>query len=280
MNGTKRVAAIHDLSCFGRCSLAVILPVLSVMGVQCCPMPTAVLSSHTGGFDHIARTDLTGQMEGTVAQWESLPLTFDGVYTGYMASAEQLRLVCGAVDILKKTDGLVVVDPVLGDHGRLYRSITEEMVAAMAELCSHADVITPNLTEANLLLGRRPDAPITDVENMALALSEEGRRSVVITGVTPADGQVGAAWYDRERSTFGVAAGQRVDGAYPGTGDLFAAVLTGGLVRGESLARSADRAADFVRRCAGRTLEKELPVREGVEFEPLLGLLAPQKERI
>lgn len=275
MDKRRRVVAIHDLSCFGRCSLAVILPVLSVMGTQCCPMPTAVLSSHTGGFEDIARTDLIGQMEGTAEQWKRLRLTFDGVYTGYMASVEQIRLACGAVDGLKKEDGLVVVDPVLGDHGRLYRSITVEMAEAMGTLCRHADVITPNLTEANLLLGRAPDEPVSCVEKMAEALSDCGRRSVVITGVSPADGQVGAVWYDRKSASVGLAAEEQVEGTYPGTGDLFAAVLTGGLVRGESLADSTARATDFVRLCAKRTLERNLPPREGVEFEPLLGLLAP-----
>lgn len=277
MKRAGRVAAIHDLSCFGRCSLAVILPVLSVMGVQCCPVPTAVLSSHTGGFDRIARTDLTDQMMGTVSQWEGLPLSFDGVYTGYMASAEQIRLSQKAICRLKAPQGLAVVDPVLGDHGKLYRSMTADMVTAMAELCSFADVITPNLTEANLLLGRAPDALPEDGEAMAKALSDDGRRSVVLTGVIPCEGQVGAAWYDRTSGTTGVCTGERVDAAYPGTGDLFAAVLTGGLMRGESLADSAAQATEFVRLCAHRTLERGLPSREGVEFEPLLGRLVPEK---
>ena len=275
MGAIKRVAAVHDLSCFGRCSLAVILPVLSAMGVQCCPMPTAVLSSHTGGYDHIARTDLTGQLEGTLAQWRGLSLAFDGVYTGYMASAEQIRLAADIMEELKGKGGLAVVDPVLGDHGRLYSSITLPMADGMRALCRHADVITPNLTEANLLLGRRPDAPVDDPASMAEELSGGGSRSVVITGVSPCEGQVGALWFDRDSGQTGLSAEVRVDAAYPGTGDLFAAVLTGGLVRGESLAQSAARAVNFVRLCAAHTLERGLPAREGVEFEPLLGRLVP-----
>lgn len=275
MRGIKRVAAVHDLSCFGRCSLAVILPVLSVMGVQCCPMPTAVLSSHTGGYPRIARTDLTGQLEGALAQWRGLPLTFDGVYTGYMASPEQIRLAAEIIAGLKGEGGLAVVDPVLGDHGRLYSSITADMAEEMKTLCSHADVITPNLTEANLLLGRAPDAPVARPEDMARELSGGGSRSVVITGVSPQPGRVGALWFDRDREETGCFTAERVDAAYPGTGDLFAAVLTGGLVRGESLSQSAARAVDFVRLCADRTLKLGLPAREGVEFEPLLGRLVP-----
>lgn len=276
MERIPKVAAIHDLSCFGRCSLAVILPVLSTMAVQCCPVPTAVLSSHTGGFDRIARTDLTDQMAGTVDQWEHLPLRFDGVYTGYMASAEQISQTVEAIRRLKVPGGLAVVDPVLGDHGKLYRSITDEMVAAMSRLCDCADVITPNLTEANLLLGRSPDEAVENGEELARALSDNGRRSVVVTGVSAQPDLVGAAWYDRTNGNTGTALGPRVDGAYPGTGDLFAAVLTGGLIRGEPLKDSVTRAVDFVRLCAEHTLAKQLPTREGVEFEPLLNRLAKQ----
>lgn len=271
MEGQKRVAAIHDLSCFGRCSLAVVLPVLSAMGVQCCPMPTAVLSTHTGGFDGITRTDLTGQMEGTLRQWEALGLAFDGVYTGYMASPEQIALAARAVERLKKTGGVAVVDPVLGDHGKLYRSITPAMAVAMKELCGRADVITPNLTEAALLLGG--DLP-EDGEAAARALSQNGGRSVVVTGVSPGPGRVGAAWFDRESGRSGIAAGTKTEGEWPGTGDLFASVLTGGLVRGEPLADCAARAVDFVRACVERTAALGTPVREGAAFEPLLEGLA------
>ena len=273
MEKQKRVAAIHDLSCFGRCSLTVVVPVLSAMGVQACPVPTAVLSTHTGGFDCIARTDLTGQMEGTLRQWEALGLAFDGVYTGYMASAEQIALAARAVERLKKAGGVAVVDPVLGDHGKLYSFITPAMAEAMKELCGRADVITPNLTEAALLLGG--DLPESG-EAAARALSQGGSRSVVITGVSPAPGQVGAAWFDRQSGRSGTFAGAKAEGEWPGTGDLFASVLTGGLVRGEPPEDSVGRAVDFVRACVERTAAMGTPVREGVAFEPLLlGLAKP-----
>jgi len=232
-----------------------------------------VLSTHTGGFNGIARTDLTGQLEGTLEQWKELPLRFDGVYTGYMASAGQIELARSAIGALKGAEGLAVVDPVLGDHGRLYSSITDDMVSAMGELCRCADVITPNLTEANLLLGRKADAPAEDIKAMACTLSEGGTRSVVITGVSPVEGQVGALWFDRSSGQTGVCAGARVDASYPGTGDLFAAVLTGGLIRGENLPQSVARGVEYVRLCAEHTLGKGLPAREGVEFEPLLDKL-------
>ena len=242
MERMKRVAAVHDLSCFGRCSLAVILPTLSAMGVQCCPLPTAVLSTHTGGFEGTARTGLTGQLEGTLSQWEALGLAFDGVYTGYMASAEQIALAARAAERLKKAGGVALVDPVLGDHGKLYSSITPDMAEAMKGLCGRADVITPNLTEAALLLGGKlPE----DGAAAARALSLNGERSVVLTGVSPAPGQIGAAWFDRESGRSGVISGARAEGEWPGTGDLFAAVVTGGLVRGEVTGRQREAGGGF-----------------------------------
>ena len=270
----RKVAAIHDLSCFGRCSLAVILPVLSVMGVQACPLPGTVLSTHTGGFGPVARTDLTGQVEGTLEHWQRLGLTFDGIYTGYMASVEQIQQAIQAVECLAAPQAQVVVDPVLGDHGKLYSSMTQEMAQAMAQLCTHAHVITPNLTEAAILQGLAPDALLgAKGADVALELSQQGERSVVVTGVTPEEGYTGAAWFDRTTGQAGTTVAVRAPGDYPGTGDLFSAVLIGGLVMGESLERAVGRAAHFISRCASYTAAMGSDVREGVLFEPLLPLL-------
>lgn len=270
----RKVAAIHDLSCYGRCSLAVILPVLSVMGVQCCPLPGTVLSTHTGGFGPVARTDLTGQVTGTLRHWEQLGLSFDGIYTGYMATTEQFRQAMEAVERLSGSRTQVVVDPVLGDHGRLYASMTEEMTQAMGELCAQAQVITPNLTEAAILLGLSPDA-LLDRRGVELAveLSGQGQRSVVVTGITPEPGYTGAVWFDHTTGTSGTTVAVRAPGEYPGTGDLFAAVLTGSLMMGESLERGVSRAAHFIARCASYTAALGTDAREGVLFEPLLPLL-------
>lgn len=270
----RKVAAIHDLSCYGRCSLAVILPVLSVMGVQCCPLPGTVLSTHTGGFGPVARTDLTGQVTGTLRHWEGLGLSFDGIYTGYMATTEQIRQAMEAVERLSGSRTQVVVDPVLGDHGRLYASMTEKMARAMGELCAQAQVITPNLTEAAILLGLSPDA-LLDRRGVELAveLSGQGQRSVVVTGITPEPGYTGAVWFDHTTGTSGTTVAVRAPGEYPGTGDLFAAVLTGSLMMGESLERGVSRAAHFIARCASYTSALGTDPREGVLFEPLLPLL-------
>ncbi len=280
MYTTPRVAAIHDLSGFGRCSMTVVSPVLSAMGVQCCPILTAYLSTHTGGFEGYVSVDLTEQMEGTIAHWRRLGLTFDGVYTGFMASPRQIELSALAMDVLKRQGGVAVADPVMGDHGRRYATYTDEMCAAMGGLCDHADVITPNLTEAAFLLGVDYGSLTGDVAEgleLARALSAGGRRSVVLTGVSGGPGQVGAACYDCRTGTAGLAMAERVEGEYHGTGDIFASVLTGALVKGAELTDAAARAARFVSACARRTLAQDYPRREGVDFEPLLGLLTGEK---
>lgn len=280
MRTTPRVAAIHDLSGFGRCSMTVVSPVLSAMGVQCSPILTAYLSTHTGGFEGYVSVDLTEQMEGTIAHWRRLGLTFDGVYTGFMASPRQIELSALAMDTLKRQGGIAVADPVMGDHGRRYATYTDEMCAAMGSLCNHADVITPNLTEAAFLLGVDYGSLTGDGAEgleLARALSADGRRSVVLTGVSGGPGQVGAACYDRRTGMTGLAMAERVEGEYHGTGDIFASVLTGALVKGAELTDAAAWAARFVSACARRTLVQDYPRREGVDFEPLLGLLTGEK---
>ena len=274
--GGVRVAAVHGMSCYVRCSLAEIGPVLSVMGHQCCPLPTAVLSSHTGGFSRIARTQLSGQLAGTLEQWTGLGLRFEGVYTGYLASEDQLALAQRCIAQLKGPGGLAVVDPVMGDHGRLYTAITPALAQGMGALCRQADLITPNLTEAAVLLGHDPGWRGLAGEGLAEALSQEGRRSVVVTGVCPAPGQIGAAWFDRDSGRTGTLSAPQAEGCYPGTGDLFAAVLTGGMLRGDGFVHSVELAAEFVSRCAHAAWVQGRPPREGVPFEGLLGMLLPR----
>lgn len=279
---TPRIAAIHDLSGFGRCALTIVMPVLSAMGVQCCPLPTALLSTHTGGFQGNTFLDLTDQMGPVAAHWRAESVTFDGIYTGFMSSVEQMARTAEFIRSFRRTGASVLIDPVMGDDGRTYRTYTAEMCRAMAELAAEADVITPNRTEAALLLGE-------DYENLRLdreedcrkwcgALSLKGRRSVVLTGVSLAEDTAGAACFDRERGTVDFVSAPLVEGRFHGTGDLFASVLAGGLVRGWSLAEAAGLAAEFVSQCARRTKAAGTPRREGVDFEPLLWRLGRRME--
>lgn len=280
---TPRVAAIHDLSGFGRCSLTIVMPVLSAMGIQCCPLPTAYLSTHTGGFTGNTFLDLTDQMAPVTAHWRSLDLRFDAVYTGFMGSREQVGLAADFIRAFRRPGTIAVVDPVMGDHGRAYRTYTAEMCRAVGELGELADIITPNRTEAAILLGvdyeeLRLDRE-EDCRRWAMALSREGRRSVVLTGVSLSPERLGAVCFDRKTGEAAFAEAPRVGGQFHGTGDLFTSVLTGALVRGAGLKAAAQLAADFVSRCVQRTKEENLPAREGVDFEPLLRQLGENSWR-
>ncbi len=272
-----RVAAIHDLSGFGRCSLTIVIPALSAMGIQCCPLPTAYLSTHTGGFEGNTFLDMTDQMAPVSAHWQSLGLRFDAIYTGFMGSREQIALSGEFIRAFRREGTIAVVDPVLGDHGRAYRTCTPEMCRGMVELAELADVITPNRTEAALLLGADYGAVRLDSEAActlwAERLSLGGRRSVVLTGASPRPDRAGAAFFDRATGKTGLVCAPLAPGQFHGTGDLFASVLTGALVRGSSLPEAARLAADFTALAARRTAEQDIPRREGVDFEPLLGVL-------
>ncbi len=278
MNRTPRVAAVHDISALGRCSLTVILPVLSVMGVQCCPLQTAYLSAHTAfpASKEAAFLDMTEEMAQTLRHWRELKVEFDAIYSGFLGSKAQIELLDGFISSFRRKDTLVLVDPVLGDHGKLYRTFDDEMCRYMGSLASEADLITPNLTEAALLLGERyENAPGngTGIEDWLTRLSRKGRRSVVITGVRLNPGQVGACCFDRETGKCDSSMAEEVPGEFSGTGDLFAAVCLGALLRGNSLAAAMDLAVRFVSRCTGDTFKKSTPLLCGVEFEGLLPYL-------
>ena len=280
MERTPRVAAVHDLSGFGRCSLTIVQPVLSAMGIQCCPLPTAYLSTHTGGFTGNTFLDMTGELEKAMEHWKSLGLTFEAVYTGFMGNEKQMALAADFIRAVRRPGMIAVVDPVMGDHGKLYRTYTAGMCRAMRGLAEAADVIVPNLTEAAILLDV-PCGSLTPTEDgfrrTAEALSRGGERSVVLTGVSLAQGRTGAACFDRDAGETIFIQTDFVARAFHGTGDLFASVLTGALVRGDSLRDAAAKAAEFVRLCAAHTAPQDLPAREGIDFEPLLGALTPWK---
>ena len=273
---TPRVAAIHDMSGFGRCSLTVAMPILSAMGIQCCPLPTAFLSTHTGGFEGFTFLDMTDELPKVAAHWKSLNLDFQAIYSGFLGSERQIAMVEDFLLQFRGADTIAVIDPVMGDHGEVYQTYTPAMCAGMARLAELADVITPNLTETALLLGvPYNELPVGEAgcREIVERLSLDGRRSVVLTGASTAPELTGAMCFDARTGRTEAVQTRRVPQEFHGTGDVFASVLTGALVQGAPLPDAARQAVDFVRACAERTAKAGIPMREGVEFEPLLGLL-------
>ncbi len=281
-NPVPRVAAIHDLSGFGRTSLTVVMPVLSTLGVQVCPLPTAVLSTHTVEFTDFTLLDLTAEMVRILDHWERLKLKFDVVYSGFMACTKQMEHVRRCIDRCLADGGFSVVDPVLGDNGILDQTMTPEMVCGMRELVREADVITPNFTEAAFLLEEdcRTSVDVGTVRDWLHRLAAMGPGRVVITGVPlhPSNRCVAAdepkrfsvVAHDAEQNRFWRVDGPLLPAHYPGTGDAFASVLTGGLVLGDSLPVAVDRAAQFATLCVQSSFGYDLPSREGVLLERIL----------
>ena len=282
-----RLAMINDIAGFGRCSTTVSLPVISVMKVQVCPVPTSVLSNHLG-FPLCHFDDYTSHMRDYIKVWGELGLTFDGLYCGFLGNEEQIDIVREFVEMFRPP--LFLLDPVMGDHGRAYSSITETHVQKMKELLPLADIITPNITEACLLTGTpwkdgewtlqelsglcERLADICQQESVTSGEASTGTTangaSIVITGIRQGDSLVNFLWDDGVYTTYAtpIAGASR-----PGTGDIFASILAADAVRGETLLSSVQKAANFVGLCIAGSEKAGTPVQEGVVFEKYLAAL-------
>ncbi len=244
----KKIAAIHDLSGYGRASLTVAIPILSYMGYQVCPLPTAILSAHSE-YKNFRSYDLTAQMQGIIDHWKELALHFDALYSGYLASEEQINIVSRFFDDFSQTDNFILVDPVLGDHGQLYPGMDVRMIASMRELCKKANVITPNLTEAAFLLGESPTPLPSPAETIrwCKALSESGPEYVIITSAPSGNGKkIATIAHNRNDGRTWRVCSDYIAASYPGTGDAFASVITGSLLNGDSLPEALERAVHFI----------------------------------
>ncbi|MDC7224064.1 MAG: pyridoxamine kinase [Spirochaetales bacterium] len=269
------MAAIHDLSGVGRCSLTAVIPVLSRQGIQVCPLPTALLSSQTDGYSDYFFRDLTDAMEEIADRWEREDVRFDGIYSGFLGSPSQADLVARFADRFRQPNQLIVVDPVMGDDGKFYGPYSREMTDAMRRLCAKADLITPNFTEAAFLLGEeyRPDLDREELRIWCRRLSDLGPGRVVITSIPlreMGDRHVSLAGWDRDSSLFFTSSVRRVPQSYPGTGDIFTSLLTGALLRGESFRRAVKGAERKIQLVIRRTSSYNLPRREGVLLERYL----------
>ncbi len=276
-NPVRRIAAIHDLSGFGRSSLTVVIPIVSTMGIQVCPLPTALLSTHTSEFQNYHIHDLTSDMKGIIRHWSELEIKFDAIYSGFLGSPGQIHVVQEFIREFKKDNQFIVVDPVMGDDGKCYDTINQEMISGMKELISSADIITPNLTEAAFLLNRSLNVhpEIDEVKEWALELSANGPSIVIITSV-PLSGDremTSVVSYDRETDRFWQVKCAYVPAYFPGTGDIFTSVITGSLLQGDSLPIAMDRAVQFVSLAIHASFGHKFPLREGVLLERVLGSL-------
>ena len=269
----KKVLAIHDLSCIGRCSLSVIMPIISSMGIQVCPLPTAILSTHFGGFSAVCMSDFSSHIANFSAHWQREGVVFDSIYSGFLASAAQIEIVSNLFDEFAANHPLVLVDPVMGDNGKLYSLYTEQMQNQIKQLVCKADIITPNYTEACFLLGQEFQ-PVVDrpelLESWLSELADMGPSRVVVTGVPLPDQSVANLSYDKHSKQFGYNTSKLVPAHYPGTGDVFASVLLGTLLRGASLATAVERAGSFVFSAVQLTYTAGTPPREGILLEPAL----------
>ena len=266
----NRVIAVHDISCIGRCSLTVALPILSAAGLETSVIPTAVLSTHTGEFSGYTFRDLTDDIAPICEHWKSLGLGARSIYTGYLGSFHQLEIVEKLIFDFKSEETFVLVDPVMGDAGKLYSRIDEKFIGGMKKLCSMADMIVPNITEAAML---------TDSEYIGHGYSEDyikeilkklsllGPRYCVLSGVSFEDGKNGSAAYDREKDEFSFFFSEHVDGFYYGTGDVFASALLGAILNGKTVSESIKTAVDFTTGAIRRTYEAGTDKRYGVHFE-------------
>ena len=270
----KRIITIQDISCVGKCSLTVALPIISAAGVEACVLPTALLSTHTV-FSSFSFLDLTDSLPSIDNVFHELDLTFDAIYTGYLGSFEQIAFVEQFLESRKSRQPIVIIDPVMGDHGKLYAGFTQEFSNRMAQLCSHADLLLPNMTEAAYLL-REPYLDTyteDDIRGILLRLSKLGAKRVALTGISLTPDKVGCYLYDSTDQSFYSYFNDKLPSVHHGTGDVFASCVTGAYMRGIPLRDALALGVDFTLESIRATLKDPHPIDYGVNFEEALPML-------
>ncbi|MGM9551178.1 MAG: pyridoxamine kinase [Clostridia bacterium] len=264
----KRILTIQDISCVGQCSLTVALPIISACGIEVCPLPSAVLSTHTGGFTDFTFRDLTEDFLSISDHWEKENIRFDAVYTGYLGSINQIDIVKLIMD--KHNNGLNIVDPAMADNGKLYSGFDMDFVGAMASLCAKADIIIPNMTEACLLTGieYKTKYDRAYIDSVLSALLDMGDKTIIITGVSYDDETTGVVVF--ENGKYHYYKHKKVRGVCHGTGDVFASAFTGALMRGKSAYDAAVIAADYTLLCIENTIS-DPDHWYGAKFETAIG---------
>lgn len=279
----NRLLTIQDISCLGKCSLTVALPIISSIGVECCVIPTAVLSTHTGGFENYTFKDLTGELEPIVRHWDSYNINFDAIYSGYIANAEQLCIIKGIFEHYKQKGSIAIVDPVLGDNGKLYKGFDSNFAEKMRKLCTVADIVIPNVTEASIMLGipYEKDCELNQekTESLLHKLSDINDKCIILTGVNFEKESIGAAIFDVKNDKIEYCFARKIGENFHGSGDIFASVLSGCIVKGYSVKDACQVAVDFVSKCIENTLSGGNSRSYCVNFEESLGLLTELNEQ-
>lgn len=268
----KKAAVINDFASYGRCSLAVAIPILSAMKVQCCAVPTAIFTNHTG-FPSFSWTDYTPHMDDYIREWKKLGLEFDAIQSGFLGSIAQVDYVLRFVGEFKRPGTIVAIDPVMGDYGKLYSTYNSELAAAMRRLLGVADILTPNLTEACVLASCRYDPEMGDAElgKIAKVLSEPNGAKVVITGIQRAGSLMNFVW-ERQCPPF-IYCEDKIGEDRSGTGDVFSSVVLGDLINGATFPNSVVKASRFVASAVKRSVELAIDTRAGLAIEEVLGEL-------
>ena len=273
-NHQKKAAVINDFSSFGRCSIAVALPILSAMKIQCCPVPTSMFTNHTG-FDSYYWTDCTAHMPRYAEEWEKLGLRFDAISTGFLGSVDQIHIVRDFLRRFKGENTVVVVDPVMGDYGQLYPTYSPELARAMGELVEYADIMTPNLTELCVLTRTpyRDHFSRDELYGMCSCLSSAGPEKIVVSGIVLDGHTLGNFVFQRGQGAR-MLTREKIGPYRSGTGDVFASIITGCAVRGMDLLESVELASDYITKTIRRTVELDIPTTDGICIEEYLTDLA------
>ena len=274
----KRVLTIQDISCLGKCSLTIALPVISALGSETVILPTAVLSTHTM-FKNFTCKDLSDQIDPIVDHWKSENVTFDAIYTGYLGTIEQIDQMKRLFKTFKTDDNVIIVDPVMADNGKLYPAFDMDYAKKNAELCAEADIIVPNITEASFMTGieYREEYDIGYVKELLAGLNDLGAGISVLTGVSLEKGQTGVMGYDRSTGEYYTYQNRRIDAAYHGTGDLFSSTVVGELMKGLSWGDAMRIAADYTAHTIEVTLQNPRKPWYGVDFEATIPELISMK---
>lgn len=268
-NNQKKIAVVNDFCGFGRCSLAVSLPIISALKVQCCPFPTSIFSNHTG-FESFYHTDFTEHMDAYMEEWSKLDLSFNGILTGFLSSSEQISIVTRFLKRFKGRDTITVIDPVMGDYGKLYPTYSMRLAKQMRELLLYADILTPNLTEACILTDTEYCADIKDerLEEICEVLSRSGPQKIVISGLERGE-DLHNFVYEKGKGS-AIIKEHKVGPCRSGTGDVFSSVIAADAVNGRDFIDSVRHASSFIGRVLRRTMEMDLPKTDGICFEEFL----------